>query len=645
MNKKIGRNDPCPCGSGKKYKKCCIDKDLDTDLESLYLKQLEYTKKLNCIERCNKIIEIGKNILEHGKKEIFITGTHTNISLAYRVRYYLTNDIAELNQAKYYCEKALELKPTNQSALKIMYGIALNLKEYDEAAKALEKFSVTDISNPLCVQIVEEYQTAIQIANAGKHTDNIRDGLGRITDILLNKFDKNPGICAVVMMYYMGIGNDMLRAYELGKRSVEAYPDATTYNNLGWICINPDFNRYDEAIGFYRTALELSNDNKLTINIKGNYFIALLSNGQLDEAEVLMKDLIKENPCNQNFSNYAELLKRKGDYEEALNWARKALFLVEDDSTLLVIADIYKRIKDYTSAIEMYKKCLDNVELNGNAYIFKDANGIMMSSFAANNEMNWILYEAFKGIISAYNSLKEYNFAKIYLEIAKEKLPQKSDWSIWEETLADIELNNQLYIETKMKLDDCLENDKSRKTYIRQWALKLIQLQDETATLDLDTGDEWAVYEQKMNDIILEMSNIINREGILYQQKQHFINNSYPQLSTEAKEFLITAEVLYEMHSSDIIDFAPIVVEYSKVVETQLRMLLYNQLPADTHMLGEIIGFIRGNTITPYYNYLTDLSKINRKRRKSAHTGALSKTDADYVKNILYENDLLNKLV
>jgi preprotein translocase subunit SecA len=23
---KIGRNDPCPCGSGKKYKKCCLAK-------------------------------------------------------------------------------------------------------------------------------------------------------------------------------------------------------------------------------------------------------------------------------------------------------------------------------------------------------------------------------------------------------------------------------------------------------------------------------------------------------------------------------------------------------------------------------------------------------------------------------------------
>ncbi|RJQ54880.1 MAG: hypothetical protein C4530_16565 [Desulfobacteraceae bacterium] len=23
---KIGRNDPCPCGSGKKYKRCCLNK-------------------------------------------------------------------------------------------------------------------------------------------------------------------------------------------------------------------------------------------------------------------------------------------------------------------------------------------------------------------------------------------------------------------------------------------------------------------------------------------------------------------------------------------------------------------------------------------------------------------------------------------
>lgn len=26
---KIGRNDPCPCGSGKKYKKCCLLKEAE----------------------------------------------------------------------------------------------------------------------------------------------------------------------------------------------------------------------------------------------------------------------------------------------------------------------------------------------------------------------------------------------------------------------------------------------------------------------------------------------------------------------------------------------------------------------------------------------------------------------------------------
>jgi len=29
---KIGRNAPCPCGSGRKYKSCCLDKKTSTPL-------------------------------------------------------------------------------------------------------------------------------------------------------------------------------------------------------------------------------------------------------------------------------------------------------------------------------------------------------------------------------------------------------------------------------------------------------------------------------------------------------------------------------------------------------------------------------------------------------------------------------------
>ncbi|MBI2176025.1 SEC-C domain-containing protein [Candidatus Woesearchaeota archaeon] len=28
LKRKLGRNDPCHCGSGTKYKKCCLDNDL-----------------------------------------------------------------------------------------------------------------------------------------------------------------------------------------------------------------------------------------------------------------------------------------------------------------------------------------------------------------------------------------------------------------------------------------------------------------------------------------------------------------------------------------------------------------------------------------------------------------------------------------
>ena len=80
-------------------------------------------------------------------------------------------------------------------------------------------------------------------------------------------------------------------------------------------------------------------------DITGNYFIALLENEQFKEAEKVMCDLIEEYPCNQNFSNYAELLKRQGKLEDALEWGKKALFIVEDDTTLLVVADIYKKIE------------------------------------------------------------------------------------------------------------------------------------------------------------------------------------------------------------------------------------------------------------------------------------------------------------
>ncbi len=69
----VGRNDKCPCGSGKKYKKCCIDKKQD-QTESL---KESYFKKYKILIKDEKEIEgirkSGKLVMEtHRHVEDFI---------------------------------------------------------------------------------------------------------------------------------------------------------------------------------------------------------------------------------------------------------------------------------------------------------------------------------------------------------------------------------------------------------------------------------------------------------------------------------------------------------------------------------------------------------------------------------------------
>lgn len=329
----------------------------------------------------------------------------------------------------------------------------------------------------------------------------------------------------------------------------------------------------------------------------------------------------------------------------ALEWGKKALFIVEDDTTLLVVADIYKKMKQYENAVFMYQKCLEHISVDENVYQFQDINGKQLYSIASNNSLGVIMFEALKGIISAYSFLREYEQAKAYLLIAKERMPQKSEWEIWEQTLPEIESANQRYIEIKEQLSQNSKKAVEQKRSVRQWALQLIQLQNNSGQLNLDENDDWDKYLEKMDEVLNQMVQAVNKDSIIYQNSRNWVNSTYTHLDADAKEFLITAETLYEIHKMSIIDFAPIIVEYCKVVEKQLRVLLGSQIPSSMHMLGQIIGVISTNNIHPYTLYLSDLRAVNQLRRNSAHTGLLVRNDADTIRNILYVNNLLNNLV
>lgn len=61
---KIGRNDPCPCGSGKKYKRCCLGakNPRPFDMEKLYLEK--YDIRLKKPEDVDGIRTAGRLVIE-----------------------------------------------------------------------------------------------------------------------------------------------------------------------------------------------------------------------------------------------------------------------------------------------------------------------------------------------------------------------------------------------------------------------------------------------------------------------------------------------------------------------------------------------------------------------------------------------------
>ena len=76
MNSKIGRNDPCPCGSGKKYKTCCMGtaKAATLKLPETYMKRyrvrLKTEEEIAGIRRCGRLVmetfEVVKELIRPG---------------------------------------------------------------------------------------------------------------------------------------------------------------------------------------------------------------------------------------------------------------------------------------------------------------------------------------------------------------------------------------------------------------------------------------------------------------------------------------------------------------------------------------------------------------------------------------------------
>lgn len=75
MSKIIGRNDPCPCGSGKKYKFCCMNKKID-----------EYGQIRKIIKNSHykdEVADVLCNLLRYMKEKQWIGACHATSVVLY----------------------------------------------------------------------------------------------------------------------------------------------------------------------------------------------------------------------------------------------------------------------------------------------------------------------------------------------------------------------------------------------------------------------------------------------------------------------------------------------------------------------------------------------------------------------------------
>lgn len=306
--KTIGRNEPCPCGSGKKYKFCCIGNNT------------ELTDKTDPKEV--SIPTALQSALEHHQGGRFL-------------------------QAKLIYQKILEAVPNHPDALHLLGDIFRQHGNLDIAAEFIRKAIAVKPSEAIYYnslgfvlqalghldQAIDNYRQAISLkpdyfvaynnlGNALKDQNRLEDALASYRQaILLNPDFATAHLNLGVTLQMLGQLKD---AAESCRRAILLSPGFSEgYFNLG-IVLN-DQGLFEDAVANYRRAINLNPNFAMAHNNLGN---TLLKQGLLDEAVTCYRQTILLNP---NFAmahnNLGNALKRQGCSHDAINCYQKSISL------------------------------------------------------------------------------------------------------------------------------------------------------------------------------------------------------------------------------------------------------------------------------------------------------------------------------
>ena len=305
---KPGRNDPCPCDSGKKYKKCCADK-----------------------------FQLGVVGLDLPKKAL----APTQVEL---------NQLIGLFNARLYTELEsrtrllVEEHPTSGFVWKFLS--AALLAQGKDALFAMQQATK---------YLPDDAEAHYNLGNVLKEFGKLEGALASYRRVLAIKSDFAETHCNMgIVLRDLGQPDDAVASYRL---ALKIKPDYyKVHSNLG-LALH-DLEQFEEAAASCRLALEIKPDYAEAHN---NLGLALNGLGQLEHAQASYRRALEIKPdLAEAIYNLGNVLKDLGQFQEAAEYYRRVLGIKPDYvKAYLGLGLVQKDLELFVDAGESFLRALE----------------------------------------------------------------------------------------------------------------------------------------------------------------------------------------------------------------------------------------------------------------------------------------------
>ena len=434
-----GRNDPCPCGSGKKYKKCCGQATvLPIDQRSLN-EQIDLAYMYIDQRRFHAANEIVASLLKSYSSDAEVRYLSAQLS-------YFKGD---LKKAATGIIDLLQVSPNNAVLLENLARIFFELSEYKQSEEyARRSLSVSNsveaynhLGNALSAQgqfneAIDTFKTALKIDpdNSGiwnnigtcyqgqNDLDHAMLAYNKVLTINDTDLDANNNIASI----YIQKQDYQKALYHLSKIETFADSDFEIAINLGNVYRNLGI--FDVSRQWYDKASGINPDH---IGIFINLGLLFADLGHFDSAiDYLKQALLKDSENTRILKSLADIEERRHNLDDAEDYIQEAINSGSSDliACKLVLARILRRRKQFDKALDLLDSIAGSVQSDADiaAYNFelaqhKEAEKDFDAAYNAYEKAN-IFRERTRGV--KYDHQK---YEKYFLDL--KNIFRKENWS------------------------------------------------------------------------------------------------------------------------------------------------------------------------------------------------------------------------